>query len=102
MIRILIHVTTKLLVFVLALRLGQLLGRRRLWEWRNGGYHIKLKAPLDDIPHGSKEGRLPIQETVGLSPLSLCFFASAYSLHWGYRLYLPSKNPLLLSNLQHS
>lgn len=41
-----------------------LLGRRRLWEWRNGGYHIKLKAPLDDIPHGSKEGRLPIQETV--------------------------------------
>ncbi|KAG0611776.1 hypothetical protein M758_7G163800 [Ceratodon purpureus] len=41
-----------------------LLGRRRLWEWRNGGYHTKLKAPLDDVPHGSKEGRLPIEETV--------------------------------------
>jgi len=41
-----------------------LLGRRRLWEWRKGGYHQKLKAPLDDVPHGSKEGRLPIQETV--------------------------------------
>jgi ribosome biogenesis GTP-binding protein YsxC/EngB len=41
-----------------------LLGRRRLWEWRKGGYHPKVKAPLDDVPHGSKEGRLPIQETV--------------------------------------
>jgi hypothetical protein len=42
-----------------------LLGRRRLVEWRNGGYHTDLRAPLDDVPHGSTEGWLPIQETVG-------------------------------------
>ncbi|CAM6047600.1 unnamed protein product, partial [Sphagnum compactum] len=41
-----------------------LLGRRRLVEWRNGGYHTDLRAPLDNVPHGSTEGWLPIQETV--------------------------------------
>lgn len=77
----LIHVSTKLLGIVLALRLDQLLGRRRLWEWRKGGYHTKLKAPLDDVPHGSKEGRLPIEETVGCR-FPLYAFCECLQLAW--------------------
>jgi hypothetical protein len=52
-----------------------LLGRRRLVEWRNGGYHTDLRAPLDDVPHGNTEGWLPIQETV--FKLKLTFVAAA-------------------------
>lgn len=77
----LIHVSTMLLGFVLALRLGQLLGRRRLWEWRKGGYYTKLKAPLDDVPHGSEEERLPIQETVGCR-FPLYVFWECLQLTW--------------------
>jgi hypothetical protein len=66
-----------IIAFVCGLCICQLLGMRRLWEWRNGGYHTKLKAPLDDVPHGSKDGRLPIQETVGCHLPLLCF-STAY------------------------
>ncbi|KAL2629806.1 hypothetical protein R1flu_014492 [Riccia fluitans] len=39
-----------------------LLGRRRLLEWRRAGFDPTRTAPLDDVP-GSEDRRAPIQET---------------------------------------
>lgn len=58
-----------------------------MWEWRKGGYYTKLKAPLDDVPHGSEEERLPIQETIFKRKLT--FVAAAKVSHSLPSLDLP-------------
>ncbi|BBN07815.1 GTP-binding protein [Marchantia polymorpha subsp. ruderalis] len=51
-----------------------LLGRRRLVEWRRSGFDPTRTAPLDDVPE-SKDRRAPIQETVFRQKLT--FIAAA-------------------------
>ncbi|KAL3702247.1 hypothetical protein R1sor_020269 [Riccia sorocarpa] len=51
-----------------------LLGRRRLLEWRRAGFDPTRTSPLDDVP-GSKDSRAQIQETVFRQKLT--FIAAA-------------------------
>ncbi|XAR58848.1 hypothetical protein NMG60_11014410 [Bertholletia excelsa] len=52
-----------------------LLGRRRLIEFRRAGYNTELSAPLDNIPFSTSSERERIEESIFRNKLS--FFAAA-------------------------
>eukprot|EP00252_Welwitschia_mirabilis_P023137 TRINITY_DN6472_c0_g1_i1.p1 TRINITY_DN6472_c0_g1~~TRINITY_DN6472_c0_g1_i1.p1 ORF type:complete len:425 (-),score=60.04 TRINITY_DN6472_c0_g1_i1:369-1643(-) len=54
------------------------IGRRRLREWRNAGFNTKISAPLDNIPFSESDVRQKIEENVFRNKLKL--YASAKNM----------------------